>query len=258
MATAAYAHDVVILQDDMEIDHGWTVGDVGDDATTGFWSRNVPQVTDAQPGEDHTPAPGTMCWVTDYRAGAGPGVYDVDDGKTTLKSPIFDLTDYVEVRVGYWRWYSNDAGNAPHEDVFKVDITNDNGGTWVNVETVGPTGDEASGGWYYHEFFVADFVTPTSQVQLRFVASDETNPSLVEAVVDDFLITAHDCHVPCPNPLDGDMDGSGSVDGNDIQAFVSAMLGTPTEADLCHGDFTGDGSLDPADVSGMVSKLLGS
>lgn len=182
------------FQDDFETDKGWTVGDTGDNATTGLWTRNVPQATTAQPGADHSD-PGTMCWVTDYRAGSSVGSYDVDGGKTTLKSPTINLSAVSEPTIGYWRWYSNDKGDSPHADTFVVDISNNNGSTWVNVETVGPTGTETSGGWYYHEFRVADKVTPTAQIKMRFVAQDQGSGSIIEAAIDDFKVSAYTCEI---------------------------------------------------------------
>jgi subtilisin family serine protease len=181
------------FSDNFETDKGWTVGDTGDNATTGLWSRNDPQATTAQPEDDHTAAPGVNCWVTDYRAGTDAGTYDVDNGKTTLKSPTIDMSGATSATVGYWRWYSNSAGGAPNSDVFTVDISNNNGSSWVNAETVGPSGAGTSGGWIYHEFSVSSILTPTSQMKMRFVAADLNTGSLIEAALDDFAVTAFTC-----------------------------------------------------------------
>jgi hypothetical protein len=81
---------------------------------------------------------------------------------------------------------------TPFEDVFVVEITND-GSSWVTVETVGPTGVEVLGGWYHKQFRVADFVAPTDSVQLRFVVSDQGNPSLIEAAIDEFELLDLGC-----------------------------------------------------------------
>lgn len=253
--TAVVGAMVDVVTDDFQTDLGWTAGDAGDTATTGIWTRNVPEATEAQPGEDHTPPPGTMCWVTDYRAGGSLGDYDVDGGQTTLKSPTFDLSSSSGATVSYWRWYSNDTGSAPNSDTFRVDISNDDGGSWVNAETVGPAGPETAGGWFYHEFLVEEFVAPTNQIKLRFIAEDAESGSIVEAAIDDFQIAALECENPCP-PADGDMDESGATDGADLQLFTNALLETPSQADICHGDFTGNGGLDTADIPGMVDALL--
>jgi hypothetical protein len=74
-----------------------------------------------------------------------------------------------------------------------VSISNDAGANWMLVEVVGPTGAETSGGWLLHRFRVADFVTRTSQMMLRFIASDQGGGSIVEAAVDDLLIFPNCC-----------------------------------------------------------------
>ena len=62
-----------------------------------------------------------------------------------------------------------------------------------------------------------------------------------------------------PVPQDaGDMDGSGAVDGSDIQPFVDAML-EPASADFFARfmvDVNGDGAVDSADVGEFVGMLL--
>jgi len=252
----------IVVQDYMETDLGWTVGAPGDDATTGIWDRADPQGTTSggsqvQPEDDHTPN-GTKCWVTDSRAGGSAGAYDVDGGKTTLTSPAYDLSGAQDARIGYWRWYSNHAGGAPHADVFEVFITN-NGTNWVNVETVGPSGAETEGGWYYHEFLVSDFVAPTANVRLRFVASDYGSGSLVEAAVDDLTVVAV---LDCPYAL-GDLNCDTQVDGFDIQPFVLALTDPDgyasqyPDCDRTLADCNEDGTIDGFDIQPFVNLLVG-
>ena len=244
----------IVFADDMEANLGWTVGDTGDGATTGVWNRMNPQGTEAQPEDDHTPGPGTICWVTDGNAGTSIGSFDVDNGKTTLKSPTLDVTAQVDPTISYWRWYSNSAGSAPNADVFTVDVSNDNGTNWTNVETIGPSGPGTSGGWFQHEFRVADFVTPTSTVRLRFVASDLGSGSIVEAAVDDLVIGETRCSCAIP----GDLDASGTVDGLDVQHFVNAMANDPFYA-ACADVATPFNNfiVDTDDLAGFVDILLG-
>ena len=184
----------VMMFDDLETASGWTVGAAGDDATTGIWERVDPVGTSAQPEDDHTDAPGTMCYVTgQHSPGEGAGYNDIDGGRTSLITPAIDATGITYPAIAYWRWYSNSAGATPLTDIFEVDVSNDDGVTWVPVETVGPGGSEVSGGWIYHEFRVADFVTPTALVRLKFVASDEGEGSLVEAAIDDLALLSLEC-----------------------------------------------------------------
>jgi hypothetical protein len=178
---------------DLEAAQGWTVGAPDDTATTGIWRQVDPVGTAAQPEDDHTPGTGVMCFVTGQgQPGGGLGDNDIDGGKTTLFSPVLDLASYEDPHVGYWRWYSNNTGASPEEDVFTVDISSDGGTDWINVEVVGPSGAEVSGGWFFHYFRVADRVPPTSEIMLRFVAADLGSGSLVEAAVDDMVV------IDCP------------------------------------------------------------
>ncbi len=178
--------------DDMESDTGWTVGAPGDDATTGIWVRVDPIATNAQPEIDHSPEPATHCWVTGQGSQGGSiGENDVDNGKTTLISPSYDLSGYAAPAISYWRWYSNNE-NSVVDDQFVVEISG-NGSTWVEVERIGPAGLQANGGWFQNTVYVGNYITPTSNVRLRFIASDEGAGSIVEAAIDDLRLLDVDC-----------------------------------------------------------------
>ncbi|MBK7643410.1 MAG: M36 family metallopeptidase [Planctomycetes bacterium] len=254
-AATAFSGVQTSFADDFEANLGWSVGAAGDSATTGIWERADPEGTGAQPEDDHTPS-GTLCFVTGATAGASVGANDIDGGATTLVSPLFDLAADPAARVGYWRWYSNDQGSAPNADIFRVDISNNGGSTWVNAETVGPAGAGTSGGWSFHDFRVADFVAPTSQVRVRFVAEDAGTGSVVEAGIDDFTIQTLLCNssvtpycfgdgggaaCPCANlggpgvgcgnstGQGGGLAGAGTVQVSS-DSFVLSTSGTPANA----------------------------
>ena len=174
-----------VLADDFETNKGWTVGAAGDNAVTGIWERCDPEGTAAQPEDDHTPAPGVNAYITDCAAGLSLGDFDVDGGKTTLLSPILNLSSYDEAVVRYYRWYSNDTGAEPGTDYWVVEVTN-NGSTWVTLENT----NVSSATWQMKQFNVESYVALTSQVRFRFIASDYDPGSLVEAGVDDFSLVA--------------------------------------------------------------------
>jgi len=135
---AVYGSSIVSLAShNFETAAGWTIGAAGDTATAGVWQRADPQGTAAQTEDDHSAA-GALCFVTGASAGSGVGSFDVDGGRTTLLSPVFDLSAAPAAKVSYWRWYSNDQGGAPNADTFRVDISGNGGTNWVNAETVGP------------------------------------------------------------------------------------------------------------------------
>jgi len=168
----------------MEADRGWTVGDADDDASSGIWVRVEPVGTDAQPDADHSEE-GTFCWVTgQHTAGESLGYNDVDGGKTTLLSPVYDFAGASEVSFSYWKWYSNDQGNAPNADWWDVLLSNDGGATWIEIEHT----ETSTNAWADMSFDLFDYVESAGQVQLKFVAADEGDGSVVEAAVDDFAI----------------------------------------------------------------------
>ncbi len=192
----------VMLENDFDNDLGWTVGASGDAATSGLWVRVDPVGTPIQPEDDHS-ASGTFCYVTGNAAPLdGIGVADVDGGKTSLVSSTFNATSGGLIRpvVSFWRWYSNDGGDNPSQDAWKVEISNNGGTSWVPVENTLET-DQS---WRRVMFFISDYVTPTSNMKIRFVATDDTSfPSLVEAAVDDFALYGFIPDVGVDDPLAG-------------------------------------------------------
>lgn len=173
-----------VFEDDFETNKGWTVGAAGDGATTGIWERCDPQATTAQAEDDHTPAPGVNAYITGCAAGSSQGSYDVDGGKTTLLSPVFDLSGYASAQVSYYRWFSNDTGSSPEADDWWVDVTDDSGTTWVRLETL----ESSDRTWRLIERDLTEYIDLTSKVRFRFVAADTGSGSIVEAGVDDFAI----------------------------------------------------------------------
>jgi hypothetical protein len=230
-----------VFADEMEFDvPGWIAGLPSDTATSGQWVRVDPIGTAAQPEHDRTPN-GTDCWITGQGSPGGPlGEADVDNGITTLVSPIFDATGWDEVFITYWRWYSNNTGASPNADSMPVEISNNGGSTWVQLELV----TENANAWVFKSFRIADFVAPTSQMRVRWIARDLGPGSIVEAGVDDVAVVAYSCE-PL---LAGDLDGDGTVGPADLSILLGAWGTTGP------GDLDGDGSVGPADLS----ILLGS
>jgi hypothetical protein len=180
---------ITAFSDDAETDRGWTCGATDDDAVTGRWIRADPVGTwdlglPVQPEDDHG-ADGVRCFVTG-NAGAGQpvGVNDVDGGRTTLLSPVLDLSAWPGGRVRYWRWYVNDTPMEAPADVWMVDVSSDGGSTWTAMETCAQS-DRA---WRVVERDLAAYVPLTAAVRFRFIASDAGTGSFVEAALDDFSV----------------------------------------------------------------------
>jgi len=148
--------------------------------------------TIVQTDEDHTPGFGNEECAFTGNAGFldGIGTNDVDEGHTTLFSPFYDLTSYANPVFTYYRWYTNNppTGAEPNADWWDVLVTDD-GVNWQYVENT-LTSDKS---WRRVAFRVNDYVNLTSQVRVKFIASDSANGalsggSLVEAAVDDFSL----------------------------------------------------------------------
>ena len=187
------------MWDDFELDQGWTVGDSLDDAVDGFWERGDPNGTfvggtvPVQPDSDYT-ANGTLCFFTENcNVGAGPDFSDVDGGRTSLISPIFDATPYPAPRLTYRRWYTNDAGGAA-DDSFLVQISSDGGTSWALLESV----TTSVADWIPASINIASAATVTDSMRLRFVAIDTGANSIVEAAIDDVRIIQDVADVPDP------------------------------------------------------------
>jgi len=208
--STVFTGTAVLSSDDFEAASAWTVGAPGDTATTGIWVRGDPIGTGAQSEDDHTPG-GVNCWFTGQGPiGGGLGDNDVDGGRTTLTSTTFNLSG-GDANIGYWLWYSNTTGAAPNADVFRVEVSANNGGSWVPAQTIGPTGPDTSGGWSFHQFAVGDFVVPTASVRVRFIAADEADGSLVEAMLDDVQVTRTLCDPGTVCATDLGFGGPGSL-----------------------------------------------
>ncbi len=246
----------VLLFDDMESDSGWTVGAAGDNATAGFWTRVDPNgvwngAVLVQPEDDATPAPGVMCWITgNDPPGSAQGTDDVDGGRTTLLSPWYDLSGHSGVNLTYKRWYTNDTGNSPGLDVWRVEATG-NGTEWVTLEST----TASNRTWLSVAFPLGDHIPLTSTVRLRFIAEDLSPGSVVEAGVDDLLLVGYaavaDAGPPAVTlsaPLGGEILPAGGAflvtwSAGDDLGVVQTMLLLSTDGGATYPDTLAVGAL---------------
>ena len=215
---------------------GWSTSWTGDDAASGTWAVGVPEPTDAQPAGA---AQGERCAATGPLAGDRLGAHDVDDGRTSLVSPPLDPAGSLAAELAYSRWFSNNTGAAPDEDVLLVQASDDDGATWVTVEAVGPTGAEATGGWRSASVRLDHAVALTNSLRVRFLAEDAGLGSVVEAAVDSVRVRTLDCDGPW---MAGDFDADGSVGVGDF--FILAGSFGASDATWAAGDANADGGVD--------------
>ena len=234
---------VISFSDDFNTDKGWTVTN---DAADGQWERGNPiNCGRGDPGTDFDGS--GLCYLTDNSSADGCNS-DVDDGTTILTSPTFDASGSDDTLVSYARWHSNDYGAAPGTDPMVVEISNDAGLTWSDLETVGPTGEGTNGGWAYMTFRVADYIQGTAQMRLRFIVSDvgADTQSVVESGVDGFSVEYIECEPE--TPCDGDVNGDSTVNVEDILIAIAQFGGTG------EGDVNDDGTVNTDDLLVIIAS----
>jgi hypothetical protein len=229
-----------LLADDFEQDAGWTVVNSGG-LTDGAWQRGVPAALGDR-GDPTSDYDGSgQCWLTANRCCNS----DVDGGATTLTSAPLDVSAALaggpgslgRVELAYARWYSNETTDAPRDDALLVEISGDNGQTWMPLEVVGPEGPEVSGGWVRPEFVVSDLVrpgggpliVPPGLMRVRFTASDTGIGSIVEAGVDAIEVRAYPCGALCPCERDGNVE---QIDVFDLLTYLDDWFEHAPAADL--------------------------
>jgi choice-of-anchor B domain-containing protein len=193
--SANFALGGVSFYDDVETDRGWSLAAPTDQVQLGGWVAGVPNGTvrcdtggRLQTDRDHTPDPGSRCFVT------GNAVLPCEFfffggviGVTSLTSPTLHLAGIADPRIAYWKWYIfRDSGGESH-DPLVTQLSNDGGATWVTVETSFDQGPE----WRFDEVRVKDFFANPGDAMIRFVAR-HTDPNFqpVEAAIDDIMVYA--------------------------------------------------------------------
>ncbi|MCP4759956.1 MAG: hypothetical protein GY876_10925 [Planctomycetes bacterium] len=231
-AIGADGTETLIRLDFEEPAAGWVVQN-DPSLETGGWEQVDPigtlyGTTPAQPEDDATNgADALQCFITQNGSvGGGVGEADVDGGPTALVSPAVDL-DGTDGTISYARWFFDSEAS----DALYTEVSGDDGVTWTSVQST--NGTEAA--WETASFRIGDFIVPTAAVRVRFVVADDGTPSVVEAGIDNLQLDIYTCDdvVPC----DGDIDGSGAVDVNDV-LLILGVFGEQTNGPE---DIDGDG-----------------
>ena len=178
----------VYFADNAESDKGWTLSAAGD-AANGRWVRQNPYGTRSkgiwvEPADDHTPDPGGACFVTGAgQENAFPDQSDVDAGCVNLTSPRIDLQNASQPSVSYWRWFA--LLGLFQDGSFEAKVSNNDGLNWTTLELVTANANT----WTQAVFSLESLLPLTQSMRFRFTACDLGAASLVEAAMDDFLIT---------------------------------------------------------------------
>jgi agmatine deiminase len=237
------------LNDNFEADLGWSVWSAAG-MISGMWQRAVPGGwADGSPPSDYDGS--GQCYVTDNRSG-----YDVDGGPTQLTSPLLDLADATDPVLRYARWFTCDDAVPPAQDFLDVEVSNDDGATWVLAQHLA-----SDAAWHYEEVHLASFVTPSAQMRVRFSAVDNPNNSRTEAGVD--AVWIFDLACSSTQYATGDLNCDGAVNAFDIDPFVLALTDAEgyaaayPDCDIMNADANGDGAVNAFDIDPFVVLLTG-
>lgn len=248
-----------VLADDFETDKGWVASGT---SVQGMWARGFSAACGFYNDPIHDFDSSGQAYYTGntfYYAYPFPVV---SQSEAILTSPAIDLAG-KSACVRYAVWYSNNASlyypsYAIHQDTFKVYATG-NGTDWTLVREIGPA-EHADGGWYTYSDRLEDYVTPTADTRLKFVARDQGSRSIVEAAVDAFEVTAYDCNsLPsCCTGSTGNVNITGVIDLPDLSALVSYLVGGGYVLP-CYdaANVNGYGIVDLVDLSALINYLTG-
>ncbi len=121
--------------------------------------------------------------MTGAAAGTSAGAFDVDSGTTSVRSPSIALpTGTITLSFA---WYLAHLNNATSADFFRVSVVA--GGTTTVVFSQAGAATNRAGAWATATVNLSSFAGQT--IQLRIEAADASTASLIEAGVDDVLIT---------------------------------------------------------------------
>jgi hypothetical protein len=177
---------VTVFFDDFETNLGWVRNPGGSDtATLGVWERADPAATSYNGAKQlGTTYSGSYDLVTGPLAGANAGSYDLDGGTTTMRSPAIALPAGKTLTLTF-KYYLAHAANSSSADVLRVRVIG-TPATTVFQEVGAANNDNAA--WATFSANLTSFGGQT--VYLLIIAADASGESLVEAAIDDVLITA--------------------------------------------------------------------
>jgi len=175
----------IVLQegyyDDFTFDFDWSISG---DVSTGLWERGIPNPTDntVMDGDFNSDC-GSFAYITGNAENIDADFDDVDDGVTTLTSPLMNLSVLYEnpVILFYMDFYCN-HGPGAIDDTLKITLSD---GSNQIIRAIPPQNDEMSWGLEVIDPIGLDL----SNIIVSFQVSDlEDNPNVTEAAIDMFMV----------------------------------------------------------------------
>ena len=176
--------------DDFSIDLGWIVENESS-LTAGAWERGIPNGTDYQgelmnPNSDAAGDCGSEAYITGNAANASFYEADLDGGRTSIYSPIMDLSSFQTVSLSFSTWFQNSGGQSFPNDSLLIKLTNGSQTTLLYSRT----SQNSSAQWQTQQILVPAELILNNTMQLIVETMDyDDSGHLVEAGFDKFLIT---------------------------------------------------------------------
>jgi hypothetical protein len=221
---------VPVQEWNLDSDPGWTM--------QGQWAFGQPS---GQGGSQWgNPDPGAGATGANVLGINLDGDYSLDvGGPWALTSSAVDCSNYTDTSVSFQRWLNCDY--QPYV-INRFEISAD-GETWSMLWENGSGGETADGGWSEQSFDISAIADGQPSVLLRWThAVSDYAYAYSGWNIDDIVLTAIDGNET--EPCDGDLDGSGSVDTNDLLAVIGDFGCTSG----CSADVNGDGVVDTNDI----------
>lgn len=180
--------------DPIEEPTGWRVDPEGtDSASAGMWAFGDPEMASGpgvvtQPENDHTPGEDRFAFFTGPSLEGFFGSNDLDDGKTTLESPVFAVASALDPSLVVWVWRTSydtltDPPTALSSSPLVISVSNDGGASYTELHRVTSQTQD----WLRLSLRLKDVIEVTDRMRFRFEISETTNAN-TEAGIDDLEI----------------------------------------------------------------------
>lgn len=179
---------------------GWAVGNPQDVVQGGNWEWGIPKpyylyfqyfgtAYPLQSDGDHRPISEASgkCWATGLDNGGDftkiVAAY-VPQGRTTIESPVYDVSALNNPIVEYWRWFSNYA--FQNYAYWVVSLSNDGGQTWIKADS---TYESEETIWVNQRIYLSKYFKELNNLKIRFIFYGlPANQCISEGAIDDIKI----------------------------------------------------------------------
>jgi hypothetical protein len=176
---------VTVFSDNFTSNLGWTRNpNSTDTATSGLWERGVPGTTNSGGAKQIAASSASYDLVTGAAKGSNANSNDVDGGLTSMRSPAITLPAGKAITLTL-KYYLAHTSNSSSSDYLRIKVVGAT--TTTMLQELGANNND-NGSWATLTYTLTSYAGQT--VYILVEAADASSDSLVEAAVDDVVITA--------------------------------------------------------------------